>query len=106
MVSGRSPQKPEGQEDERARQKYFSDRRRQEPGEVQRRDERRSGEIAGGMNAGSENPAAASSKDGGGGTSDKFSTRTIEVVNAHSWSVFAKLAKHRLEGREPTKMIA
>ena len=40
------------------------------------------------------------------GTSDKFSIRSIEVINPHSWPVFAKIAKIRLGEREPTQTDA
>lgn len=52
-----------------------------------------SGEIAGRLYARSERPAGTSYKDGGGGTSDEFSirsmevVRTIEVLNPHSCPV-------------------
>ena len=66
-------------------------------------DKRRGGEIAGSLHAGSESLAGTSCKDGGGGTSVEFSIRSIEVVNPHSWRVFAKIAKIGLTDREPTQ---
>ena len=69
-------------------------------------DKHGSDEVAGSLYAGSENPAGTSWKDGSGGTSDEFSTNSIEVVKPHSWPVYAKIAKTRLGEREPTQTDA
>ena len=37
---------------------------------------------------------------------ERFSIRSIEVVNPHSWPVSAKIVKNRLGEREPTQTDA
>ena len=56
--------------------------------------------------AGRVSPVDTSWKDGGWGTSDEFSIRSVEVVNPHSWPVFAKIAKIGSGEWEPTQTDA
>ena len=62
--------------------------------------------IANRVHAGSESPVDTYCKDGGWGTSDEISVRSVKVANPHSWPVFAKVAKLGSEEWEPTQTDA